>query len=119
MDLPQVSILQALLRRGANPNKVLKSDGNKGNTPLHVATRLEKREHAKMLLDYGALPHVANAYGQTPLQLLPRGAVVSTKRAFKRHFEEAAARLAQAAKDGLELPSGNKVPIGKGGNGEL
>ena len=115
VDLPQVSIMQALLRRGANPNQVLTSEGNRGNTPLHLAVRFEKREHVKMLLDYGALPHTLNGYGQSPLQLVPRGAVVSTKKALKRYFEEAIAKLAQAEKDGLELPSGNKVPL----NGEL
>jgi hypothetical protein len=104
LDLKQPSILQALLRRGGNPNSALDSEGNRGNTPLHVSCRFELREHTKMLLEYGALPDAVNDYGQMPLALLPRAAVLSTKRAFKKHFDEAAARINEAAAEGLELP---------------
>jgi ankyrin repeat protein len=114
VDLPNVSIMQALLRRGANPNKQLNSEGNRGNTPLHLSCRLDKKDHAKMLLEYGALPAATNDYGQVPLQLVPRDSVTSNKRAFLKHFEAAAKRLSEAAADGLELPVGNNVPLNGG-----
>lgn len=82
-----VGILQALLRRGADPNVAVLQDGSRGNTPLHFACLLEKFKHAEFLIEYGANPMSANEFGQTPLQLLPSGAVTSTKLNFKRLFE--------------------------------
>ena len=43
IELPSPSILQALLRRGADPNARLQEQGSKGNTPLHFACMLERR----------------------------------------------------------------------------
>ena len=62
-------ILQALLRRGADPNVAVLQEGSKGNTPLHFACLLEKHKHAEMLLEYGANPLAVNQHGQTPFQV--------------------------------------------------
>ena len=120
VNLPDPSIMQALLRRGANPNAKLRTDGNRGNTALHLACLLEKQSHAKMLLEYGASPTNVNEYGKHPLQLLPSRAVQSSRRAFKRHFENAIDRINQAEMDGLELPRGRDVPLANpDGRGDL
>lgn len=81
-------ILQALLRRGADPNAVVKQDGGRGNTPLHYACMLEKVKHAGLLLEFGAHPDASNEHGQQPLQLVPRDAVRSTKLIYKQMFDE-------------------------------
>ncbi len=81
-------ILQALLRRGADPNAIVKQDGGRGNTPLHYACMLEKVKHAALLLEFGAHPDASNEHGQQPLQLVPRDAVRSTKLMYKQMFEE-------------------------------
>lgn len=91
------SILQALLRRGADPNVALKQDGAKGNTPLHFTCLLEKSQHAEMLFEYGADPDAVNQHGQTPLQMLPNDAVRSTKMYFKKMFEDAYAKKQASA----------------------
>lgn len=61
--------------------------GSAGNTPLHFACMLEKGKHAALLLEYGAVPDARNEHGQTPLDLLPRDAVRSTKLSFKRMLD--------------------------------
>lgn len=48
---------------------------------------LEKGKHAALLLEYGATPDARNEHGQTPLDLLPRDTVRSTKLSFKRMFD--------------------------------
>lgn len=63
------------------------AQGSAGNTPLHFACMLEKGKHAALLLEYGAVPDARNEHGQTPLDLLPRDAVRSTKLSFKRMFD--------------------------------
>jgi len=90
------TILQALLRRGADPNVQIMQEGSRGNTPLHFACLLEKSKHAELLLEYGAHPFVYNQHGQTPLNLLPNDAVRSTKLHLKRIFEEASAKITAA-----------------------
>jgi hypothetical protein len=47
----------------------------------------EKTKHAELLLEYGANPSLLNEDGHTPLHLLPRDAVRSTKLYFKKMFE--------------------------------
>jgi ankyrin repeat protein len=86
------NILKALLRRGANPNVLLKQEGAVGNTPLHFSCLMEKQKHTELLLEYGADVMAVNEYGQYPLQLLPRESVRSTKLYFKRMFEDALAK---------------------------
>jgi ankyrin repeat protein len=80
-------ILQALLRRGANPNIVLNQEGSKGNTPLHFACLMEKSKHAELLVEFGADAFAKNEFGQSPHQLIPADAVRSTKLSFKKIFE--------------------------------
>lgn len=93
VEKAEPSILQALLRRGADPNAVVAQDGSRGNTPLHFACMLEKVKHAELLLEYGAQPFVYNEHGQTPFNLIPADAVRSTKLYFKTMFESAHAKL--------------------------
>ena len=81
------TIVQALLRRGADPNMSAQQPDSKGNTPLHYACLMEKTKHTEMLLEYGANPYLRNVHGQTPLQLLPVDAVMSTKLYYKKMFE--------------------------------
>jgi ankyrin repeat protein len=54
--------MQALLRKGADPNVVIRQDGARGNTPLHFACMLEKPTHAELLLAYGANPGAVNEF---------------------------------------------------------
>lgn len=89
----QPTLLSALLRRGADPNLTVKQQGSRGNTALHFACAEEKSKHAKALLEYGASIYAKNEYGFSPLELLPRDAVRSTKLFFKKIFDEAHAKL--------------------------
>lgn len=84
----QPTVLQALLRRGANPNTSLKTEDSTGNTPLHFACLLEKVKHALLLLEYGADPLAVNQHGQTPLELLPSDSVNNIKMKLARAFKE-------------------------------
>jgi ankyrin repeat protein len=111
IELRDASLLQALLRRGANPNSQLNSEGSRGNTPLHVACLLEQKEHAAALLDYGANPFITNDYGLLPLQMLPKDAVRTKKLGFKRIFDEALKRMQTIIDDGSTLPSGKNVKL--------
>ncbi len=74
-----VTIVQALLRRGADPNATLTQETSRGNTPLHYACLLEKPKVVESLLMYGANPVAKNEYGVTPLQLVPEEATTSVK----------------------------------------
>lgn len=80
----QPSIIEGLLRRGADPSAVIVEHGN---TPLHIACLLEKRKAAELLLKFGADPLAINKYGQVPLQMLPATGPQSTKLYFKKMFE--------------------------------
>jgi hypothetical protein len=80
----QPSIIQGLLRRGADPLMVTAQDGN---TPLHIACMLEKRRAAELLLEFGASPLILNAHGQSPFQLLPPGSIQSNRLYFRKLFE--------------------------------
>lgn len=93
------SILQALLRRGADPNAAVRAQGGVGNTPLHYACMLEKVKHAAILLEYGARPDAVNEHGQSPLQLVPRDAVRSTKLMYKQMFTEVFDKMAKGLED--------------------
>jgi ankyrin repeat protein len=64
-QLPTTTIMQALLRKGANPNIAIRQEGSRGNTPLHFACMLEKPKHAELLLSYGASPRAENQFGMT------------------------------------------------------
>lgn len=98
INLPQTTILEALLRRGANPNTALLAEDSKGNTPLHFACLFEKPKHAMLLLEYGADPLAVNVHGQTPLELLPTDAVTTMKM-----------KLARAFKDSIDKKNGNYI----------
>lgn len=84
------SILQALLRRGANPNAHVLQEGSRGNTPLHYACLLEKFKHIEILLEHGADPMAQNQHRQTPLQLVPKDVLRSTKVQLVQLFQAAA-----------------------------
>lgn len=88
-ELKSTVIMQALLRKGADPNAVILQEGSRGNTPLHFACMLEKPKHAELLLNYGASPWSVNQYRVNAFQLIPKDAVRSTKLEFKRIFEDA------------------------------
>lgn len=92
-------ILQALLRRGADPNMAVTQEGSTGNTPLHYACLLEKVKHATMLLEYGANPHLRNEYGQIPYNMIPSDATISHKRAYRQIFDEAYKKIEQMERE--------------------
>ena len=93
-------ILQALLRRGADPNMAVTQDGSRGNTPLHYACLLEKVKHATMLLEYGANPYLKNEHGQIPYKMIPGDATTSNKRNFRQVFDEAYKKIEQLEQQG-------------------
>jgi ankyrin repeat protein len=88
-------ILQALLRRGADPNMAVTQEGSTGNTPLHYACLLEKVKHATMLLEYGANPYLQNEHGQIAYKMIPGDATASHKRAYRMIFDEAYKKIEQ------------------------
>lgn len=96
-------IVQALLRRGADPNLAMISEDSFGNTPLHYACLLERTKHAELLLDYGANPFAVNKYQNTPLQLLPSDIPTSSKLYFRKIFEDARAKWNSLAMDGQSV----------------
>jgi ankyrin repeat protein len=61
---PPLNLLEELLRRGANPN----TSDNDGLTALHHACALGYLEATRLLLDHGALVHIASAKGISPLE---------------------------------------------------
>ena len=81
-------LLNAMLRRGADPNVKMLNEGSFGNTPLHFACLLGKYSHVELLLEYGADPDAVNEYGQRPMNLL-RDLVPSVKARMKKAFEAA------------------------------
>lgn len=95
-------ILQALLRRGADPNLAIVQDGSRGNTPLHYACMLEKVKHAEILLEYGANPFLSNEYGQTPFKMIPPDTVPSIRRQYQSIFEEAHKKIELANSGAVE-----------------
>lgn len=99
VNQPQTTVMQALLRRGANPNVSLKHEDSAGNTPLHFACLMEKLPHIELLLQYGADVEARNQYGQTPIDLVPTDAVRSLKQRVAYEFKEAQKkkRAAEAA----------------------
>lgn len=90
-------ILQALLRRGADPNLAITQEGTSGNTPLHYACLLEKVKHAELLLEYGANPYLKNEHGQIPFQMIPGDVVPSARLKYKQMFKDAYEKIAAAA----------------------
>jgi hypothetical protein len=94
---PQTTVLQALLRRGANPNVALKNEDSAGNTPLHFACLMEKMKHIELLLQYGADVEVRNQYGQSPIDMVPTDAVRSLKQRVAYEFKEAQKKKRAAA----------------------
>jgi len=95
----QPEILEALLKKNADPNKYSLAEGSKGNTPLHIACLLEKNKHAELLLKYGANPYAKNEFGLIPIQLLPKDAVKSTKLYFQKIMEEAVNKQRQLSNE--------------------
>lgn len=101
----ETTVLQALLRRGANPNVALKTKDSAGNTPLHFACLMEKMKHIELLIQYGADPEARNQHGQSPIDLVPTDAVRSLKMRIAYEFKEAVKkkRSADAASIAKEL----------------
>ena len=96
-------MMQALLRRGADPNHQLTTEGMEGNTPLHLACYRGKLEHAEMLLEYGASPMQLNDAGLHPLQMVPKDSTRTQKIRFKHMFDEALRLMRDSLGDGSEL----------------
>ncbi len=88
--------MQALLRRGADPNLPLLQQNGNGNTVLHFACVLEKEKFIDILLEYGANSFAMNGDGLTPLQMLPGDAVRSMKLRLAQKFKEAGNKLNNA-----------------------
>jgi hypothetical protein len=61
---PQISVVQFLLTKDADPNEADKS----GNTPLHIAARAGFKDVVKALLAGGAKPS-SNRAGKSPQNL--------------------------------------------------
>lgn len=97
-------ITQVLLRRGADPNAIIKQPGSIGNTPLHFACQQEKQKHSQVLLQYGADLFATNEHGATPFDLIPRDASRQTKIFFKKMFEEAAEALSNKEEEDYHEP---------------
>lgn len=86
------NILEHLLdKAGVNPSPIILQDGSKGNTPLHYACLFSKVDHIESLLRHGANPMALNEYGQSPLELIPKDNVQSTKLYVLKLFENAVA----------------------------
>mmetsp|Transcript_9344 Transcript_9344/g.9160 ORF Transcript_9344/g.9160 Transcript_9344/m.9160 type:complete len:315 (+) Transcript_9344:59-1003(+) len=98
------AIVQALLRRGADPNIVVLQEGSRGNTPLHFACLLEGHKNAELLLEYGADPYAVNQHGQTPFQLIPKDTVRSIKINFQNLFNSASSKLKASKGSGSRSP---------------
>jgi hypothetical protein len=45
-------LVELLLRRGADPSQGLLQAGSRGNTPLHIACKLERQQQAELLIKY-------------------------------------------------------------------
>ena len=86
IPLTEATILQAILRRGADPNVALLQESGQGNTPLHFACFLEKTNHAAILFSYGADPYAVNNEGKNALQMLPSDASPSVKKKMAKMF---------------------------------
>jgi len=63
-------VMEALLRKGADPDVQSKSLGFTGDTPLHMAASNGLREPVELLLRYGAKATIRNARGQTALDVV-------------------------------------------------
>lgn len=64
-ELTGISVLQELLRRGADPNLA----SNSSDSPLQNAVRYDHLAAAQLLLAYGAQPAYVNKHGQTALDI--------------------------------------------------
>ena len=93
VQLKSTDTLRALLRRGADPDAQILSEGSTGNTALHIACYLEKAKHAAILVEYGASITQENEHGQTASDMIPRDAVSSVRSEFRGIFFEASQRL--------------------------
>lgn len=51
-------------------------DRSNGDTPLHIAVKFSSKRCIKLLLDFGALPHISNHDGNTPEQMLSENSAV-------------------------------------------
>lgn len=66
-----ISILEILLRSGANPD-VKTQNIIGGNTPLHIAVDMNFLKVVEILLNFYANPNLLNAVGFTPLHIAAR-----------------------------------------------
>lgn len=95
VDARDASRLEALLRKGGNPNQKLVTEGTfLGWTPLLFAAHLDQVRHAELLLEYGADPHVKDAKGRSAMEVASLGgAAKGSLDRLRRALDEAAARL--------------------------
>jgi ankyrin repeat protein len=66
------SVIEALLRKGADPNVQSKSLGFVGDTPLHMAAANGLVRPLTLLLEYHAKTTIQNARGQTASDVIPK-----------------------------------------------
>ena len=62
-------LVDLLLKAGADPNAVNRN----GETPLHIAAKLEWHDNVRSLLKGGASPDIKTCHGDTPLDIANEG----------------------------------------------
>eukprot|EP00761_Pharyngomonas_kirbyi_P009927 gb/GECH01009945.1/.p1 GENE.gb/GECH01009945.1/~~gb/GECH01009945.1/.p1 ORF type:complete len:207 (+),score=63.20 gb/GECH01009945.1/:1-621(+) len=75
-DKGHVTLTQALLEMGANPN-LTQNDFVGGRSPLHTTAQNNNIKIAEILLNYGADPNIQDSQGFTPLHICSQKGDVS------------------------------------------
>lgn len=91
-DSRGTAIMQALLRRGANPNVFLTQADTLGWTPLHFACKHGFLKHAALLLEFGANP-LAETYDGKSVLDVAKDVPFSIRKKLASMLNEAVARI--------------------------
>lgn len=74
-------VMQALLRKGANPN----AQNHSGDTPLHHAAQNAMLDRVQLLLQYGANPSIRNLIGKSAIDMAQ---TTNPDPTVRKHFEQ-------------------------------